>query len=81
MFQCLAIFLGSNRTTNEPLEEMKISGNNFEEEVGNFIANVLTPNYWEVIRWTRLPYLCEGDIGRSYYWLDDAVFVIKPCSS
>lgn len=27
---------------------------------------------------TRLPYLCEGDMYKEYYVLDDAVFVLKP---
>ena len=27
---------------------------------------------------TRLPYLCEGDMYNDYYVLDDAVFVLKP---
>jgi len=61
-----------------PTEFLPINATNFEEEVNNFIEKVLKPNQWEVISWTRLPYICEGDIKQSFYWLDDAVFVIKP---
>lgn len=31
----------------------------------------------EVEAVTRLPYLCEGDMYKDYYVLDDAVFVLK----
>jgi len=61
-----------------PTEFLPINATNFEGEVNNFIEKVLKPNQWEVISWTRLPYICEGDIKQAFYWLDDAVFVIKP---
>ena len=32
----------------------------------------------QVVRWSRLPYLCEGDLEQAFYWLSDAVFVLKP---
>jgi len=41
------------------------------------VDKVLTPSGFEVVTWSRVPYLCEGDLQQSYYWLDDAVFVLK----
>jgi len=56
---------------------LDISGETFEEQV-NSTSLVMESAGFEVERWTRLPYLCEGDLGQSYYWLDDVVFVLKP---
>lgn len=43
----------------------------------NFVEKVLVPRGFELIRWTRLTYLCEGDIQQAFYWLDDVIFVVK----
>jgi len=64
--------------THAPSERLPINGPNFEAEIVNFVTKVLEPNGWELVKWTRLPYLCQGDIHQAYYWLDDAVFVIRP---
>ncbi|CAL8070403.1 unnamed protein product [Orchesella dallaii] len=66
------------KTSNEPDEALMISDKSYEREVKNFVENVLTPNGWELVKWTRLPYLCEGDIHQAFYWLDDVVFVVRP---
>jgi hypothetical protein len=75
---CEIHFTGQDSKKHDPLEYLPIEGERYEEEVNNFIEKVLKPNQWEVVRWTRLPYLCEGGIKQAYYWLDDAVFVIRP---
>lgn len=56
---------------------MPIQGNSFDEQVESFIVHVLRPLGFQVDKWTRLPYLCEGDLNQAYYWLSDAVFVAK----
>ncbi len=63
--------------THIPSQVLPIKGDSFEEEVNNFIEKVLKPK-WEIIRWSKIPYLCEGDIKQAFYWLTDAVFVIRP---
>ncbi|ODN03316.1 Methyltransferase-like protein 9, partial [Orchesella cincta] len=68
---------GQHKTT-EPTETLMIEDKTFEGEVRNFVENVLTPNGWDVVKWTKLPYLCEGDINQAFYWLDDVVFVVRP---
>lgn len=70
-------FIGANKS-HEPDEAIPIGDDSFEAEVTNFIDKVLVPQGWELIKWTRLPYLCEGDIQQAFYWLDDALFVIRP---
>ncbi|KAL0270487.1 UNVERIFIED_CONTAM: hypothetical protein PYX00_007884 [Menopon gallinae] len=66
------------RSDHTPTQELDISGATFEEQVAEVVDNVLTPCGYEVLSWSRVPYLCEGDLRQSYYWLDDAVFVLRP---
>ena len=62
---------------HQPEERMPIKGISFEEQAANFINNVLIPAGFRLEMWTQLPYLCEGDLNQAYYWLDDAVFVVR----
>lgn len=69
------IFLGPS--DHKPTELLPIRGETFEQQVDSLIQNVFIPSGFQVMRWTRVPYLCEGDLRQSYYWLDDAVFLIQ----
>uniref|UniRef100_A0A3Q0T7L1 Methyltransferase 9, His-X-His N1-histidine n=1 Tax=Amphilophus citrinellus TaxID=61819 RepID=A0A3Q0T7L1_AMPCI len=60
-----------------PREYLQIQGKTWEEQVNNLTNEVFRKVGFEVETLTRLPYLCEGDIARDYYLLDDAVFVLK----
>lgn len=60
-----------------PREYIKIQGKTWEEQVNSLTNEVFRKVGFEVESFTRLPYLCEGDIARDYYLLDDAVFVLK----
>ncbi|KAF2898783.1 hypothetical protein ILUMI_07392, partial [Ignelater luminosus] len=62
---------------HKPTELLPIRGQTFERQVDSLIHDVFIPSGFQVIRWTRVPYLCEGDLRQSYYWLDDAVFLIE----
>lgn len=68
------MFTGS---TTEPEQKLPITGATFEEQVCSAVHNVFEPSGLEVLCWTRLPYLCEGDLSQDYYWLHDAVFVMS----
>eukprot|EP01135_Chromosphaera_perkinsii_P000647 Nk52_evm14s147 gene=Nk52_evmTU14s147 len=50
----------------------------FERTVTKFVQDVLTPNGFAVESFCRVPYLCEGDLVKPYYWLDNVVFCLKP---
>ncbi|UYV83960.1 METTL9 [Cordylochernes scorpioides] len=63
--------------SHEPDEYLKIQGNSFETQINSFVKNVLSPMGFEVETWSRVPYLCEGDLVQSYFWLIDALFVLK----
>jgi len=63
---------------HEPNQRLMVSGTTFEEQVISLIRDTFTPAGFEVERFTRLPYLCEGDLEHSYYILYDAVFLLRP---
>ncbi|KAF4517674.1 hypothetical protein B566_EDAN004968 [Ephemera danica] len=67
----------SGQPDHRPEEYLPISGEGFEAQVSSAFE-VFSDAGFEVERWTRVPYLCEGDLGQSFYWLDDAVFVLSP---
>ncbi|XP_042874645.1 protein-L-histidine N-pros-methyltransferase-like [Penaeus japonicus] len=62
---------------NLPSEELGITGSTIEEQV-NSLANEVFPSLgFQLDRWSRLPYLCEGDLDQAFYWLPDVVLVLK----
>ncbi|GFR85344.1 methyltransferase-like protein 9 [Elysia marginata] len=65
-----------NSRTHEPSELLHVTGSNFEEQVEQ-LARVFRQAGWVVEKFTRLPYLCEGDLRHSFYVLTDVVFVLK----
>jgi SAM-dependent methyltransferase len=70
-------YVESGSRDHKPTEVLPIVGSCFEEQVKSVVEDVLIPAGFEVVSWTRVPYLCEGDLQQSYYWLDDVVFVLK----
>ncbi|XP_046396755.1 protein-L-histidine N-pros-methyltransferase [Ischnura elegans] len=67
-----------SRQDHKPTETITINGNTFEEQVASVEKDLFIPAGFQVLRWTRLPYLCEGDLRQAYYWLSDSVFVLAP---
>lgn len=60
-----------------PEQRLPINGKTFEEQVCSVIHDVFEPSGFNVLCWTKLPYLCEGDMSQDYYWLHDAVFILS----
>lgn len=52
-------------------------GASYETSASKLFENVLIPMGFELVRWTRLPYLCEGNLRIEYALLNDAVFVLR----
>lgn len=67
-----------NKSTHLPEENLSIQGDCFECQVESFYQNILIPSGFDVIRWTKLPYLSAGSFECSYYYLLDSVFLLKP---
>lgn len=52
-------------------------GASYEQSLQTLVQNVLEPIGFTVVRWTRLPYLCEGNLEVEYAVLNDALLVLK----
>ncbi len=63
---------------NKPFEYLHVLGQTTEEQIVSLVKNVFEPAGFGVETFTRLPYLCEGDLEHSLYLLNDIVFVLKP---
>ncbi|CAH8583231.1 unnamed protein product [Schistosoma turkestanicum] len=61
-----------------PTEVLDINDSElWEIQLSSLIKNILTPANFHVVRWTRLPYLCEGDFSKSFYYLNEIVLVLQ----
>lgn len=61
----------------QPSELIALNGSTWEEQVESLVKDVFEPVGFSVELFTRVPYLCEGDLYRDFYVLDDALFVLK----
>ncbi|KAH8291316.1 hypothetical protein KR054_010555 [Drosophila jambulina] len=59
-----------------PLLESTGRQTSFEEEASRFME-LLENCGFRVESWTKAPYLCEGDLHQSFYWLIDLIVVIS----
>lgn len=48
----------------------------FDQEARIFLEQ-LESNGFKIEAWTKAPYLCEGDLRQSFYWLVDIVVVLS----
>jgi 2-polyprenyl-3-methyl-5-hydroxy-6-metoxy-1,4-benzoquinol methylase len=62
---------------HRPNESIHIKGHLSEEQINEFILEVFQPSGFRLKKLTRLPYLCEGDMDQSYYFLSDYIFVLE----
>lgn len=62
---------------HRPSEILNVTGDTFEQQLLSLERNILTPAGLEIVKWTRLPYLCEGDLDLSFYWLHDVVMLLR----
>ena len=64
------------KTDHHPDEAIHIDGRLVEEQINEFVTNVFRPLGFHLKKLSRLPYLCEGDMEQSYYYLSDYIFVL-----
>ncbi len=62
---------------HKPIQKMGVIGDTFEAQAES-AAKMLEARGFEVLSWSRVPYLSEGDLEHSIYRLDDSIFVIRP---
>lgn len=60
---------------HRPEEFLEIDAHTAEEQINQLLKRVFQPLGYRLKKFTRLPYLCEGDLERSYYFLFDYLFV------
>lgn len=48
----------------------------FEFEVNSFFEQLELMGF-NIESWTRAPYLCQGDLRQSFYWLLDVVVILS----
>ncbi|VDP42603.1 unnamed protein product [Schistosoma mattheei] len=61
-----------------PIEVLEIIDSEiWEIQLSSLINNILIPANYHVLRWTRLPYLCEGDFSKSFYYLNEIILVLQ----
>jgi len=53
----------------------------WEESVNALVQKALEPAGFRVTSFSRVPYICQGDLGKPLYTLDDVVFVMEPCGA
>ncbi|GIY14882.1 methyltransferase-like protein 9 [Caerostris extrusa] len=70
-------YVESGSKYNLPEEKIQVKGRTFEEQVSDLTTSLFRPQGFQLLRWTRLPYLCEGDLDQAFYWLNDVLFVLK----
>uniref|UniRef100_T1J491 C2H2-type domain-containing protein n=1 Tax=Strigamia maritima TaxID=126957 RepID=T1J491_STRMM len=68
-------YVESGKSDHKPSEVLPIEGSTFEHQVNSVVNNVFTTCGLQVESWARVPYLCEGDLHQSFYWLFDAIFI------
>lgn len=60
-----------------PDGKMPVKGRRVEDQVNSIVDDVFTPAGFSVKKFTKLPYLCEGDLYHDYFVLYDYVFILK----
>ncbi|GMT34101.1 hypothetical protein PFISCL1PPCAC_25398 [Pristionchus fissidentatus] len=69
-----------NGTSYRPDQYLAVAGHTLEEQVSSLVDGEFRLSGFEVAKWTKLPYLCEGDLHKPYYRLDDVLFLLVPVS-
>jgi len=64
---------------NMPSEVMNIHGEKFEEQVESSVVYIQEAGF-QLISWSRVPYLCEGDLSRPLYHLNNVLLLFKKVS-
>jgi len=70
-------FVEYNSDSHQPTERLDIPGVTLEEQVNHLVQSLMPSWGFTVISWSRVPYLCEGDLEQAFYWLNDVIIVAK----
>lgn len=62
----------------KPTETIHMDSTCIEDQVNIMIRDIFQPTGFELVSFSRVPYLCEGDLTTSFYILYDLIFVLRP---
>jgi SAM-dependent methyltransferase len=62
--------------SRKPVEALPIAGETFESQAVS-VVKFFESEHFRLMSWTRVPYLCEGDLAQSVYVLDDGLFLFS----
>lgn len=62
---------------HRPEEVLAIQGPSMEEQLTSLVRLVLRPKGFRVLAWSKVPYLCEGDLERTFYHLTDILVALQ----
>ena len=62
--------------SHKPSELMKITGDIFEHQLESAVKTFEAEGF-KLQSWSRIPYLCEGDLAQPLYHLNNALIVMK----
>ena len=51
--------------------------NKINQEINILVDTVFKPLGFELVKFSKIPYLCEGNLAQSFYFLIDYLFVFK----
>ena len=71
------LYLFAGPSFGPPSESLQIKGRTIEAQIQSLHDDIFKAAGFEVIKFTRLPYLCEGDLHNDFFVLNDIVFVLK----
>uniref|UniRef100_A0A0M3IPS4 Methyltransferase-like protein 9 n=1 Tax=Ascaris lumbricoides TaxID=6252 RepID=A0A0M3IPS4_ASCLU len=72
-------FHPTRKTTNAD-SKINVTGETLEEQASSLVEQVFIPSGFELIRWGKLPYLCEGDQNRVSFKIVVYLFLKKTSS-
>ena len=61
----------------EPSQKLNITSDQTVGQQVQSIVKIFQEFQFELLSWTRVPYLCEGDMIHSVYYLDDILFLFQ----
>jgi 2-polyprenyl-3-methyl-5-hydroxy-6-metoxy-1,4-benzoquinol methylase len=75
-------------TNNQPSEQMPFKSSSstnkttiVNEQIATLVDEVFKPIGFDLVRFSRVPYLCEGNLSQAYYYLIDYLFIFKKAST
>lgn len=72
-------FVENHSMQATPAERLPISSDDetWEGGVESLWSKVVKPLGYSLVSFSRVPYLCEGDLNANYYALDNVVLIMK----